>query len=351
MVALDSMSDHILIVQLRQLGDIMLTTPVLREIKRERPKARITFLSHAMGRMVLEDCPYLDEHFVYDESAGLAAGWQLAKTLRQRHYDLVFDFMNNPRSAFLTRMTGAMERVAFKSARFWAYNTMIQRPKVSDYIVREKFLLLRAAGFTPSNESLVFPWFERHTGPMLHFMSQQTTYRDAPLRVVLSPTHRREARRWPLASYAALADWLVRDRGAQVLWLWGPGEEDTIDKAMGLCQENTLKAPTTSFRESAAIIANADLFVGNSNGPSHIAVATDICSLQLHGHTESMAWCPMTAKHQALQSPQFGRVAMPAMESIVLAAVQEKIVAMDDVIKKQAAWRRERGVRLSWTKR
>src|SRR5690606_12975626 len=88
----------ILVIQLRQLGDILLTTPCLRALKQEFPKARITFLSHAMGRLILDDCPSLDEHFFYDDTWSKMRELRLARTLRARGFDLVFDFMNNPRS-------------------------------------------------------------------------------------------------------------------------------------------------------------------------------------------------------------------------------------------------------------
>jgi ADP-heptose:LPS heptosyltransferase len=120
--------------------------------------------------------------------------------------------------------------------------------------VSEKFALLNAAGFTPTDQSLVLPWAETHTQPLMKCWDQQPNFQSSPMRVVLSPTHRREVRRWPLDSYARLADRLVKEWGAYVMWLWGPGEEAEVDAAIKLCQEQTYKSPKTSFREMAAIV-------------------------------------------------------------------------------------------------
>src|SRR5262249_20340920 len=125
---------------------------------------------------------------------------------------------------------------------------------------------------------------------------------DRPFRIVLSPTHRRVERRWSLENYAKLADYLTKDWGAFVSWLWGPGEEQEIDKVMSLCKEKTYKAPPTTFRELAAFVANHDLFSGNSNGPSHVAIAVGIMSLQLHGFTQASAWSPLNEDHQAVEN-------------------------------------------------
>jgi ADP-heptose:LPS heptosyltransferase len=210
--------------------------------------------------------------------------------------------------------------------------------------VDEKFSLIEAAGFHPSprDRQLILPWFEPHTKPLVRFWGQEAALKDAPLRVVLSPTHRRDLRRWPLSSYAALADKLVQTNHASVIWLWGPGEEALVEEAMSLCQTRTFRAPATNFREMAAFIANCDLFIGNSNGPSHVAVATRICSLQIHGPTNAASWCPMTPQHQALQAVR-GR-----MEEISVEALWEKLESMRPELEAFAAKRRTAGLRLNW---
>jgi heptosyltransferase-3 len=343
--------ERILLVQLRQLGDILLTTPCLRAIKRERPKAKLTFLSHTMGRLVLDHCPFLDEHFFFDEKTSISEQLRLMRTLRERHFDVVIDFMNNPRSALYTWITAGLERIAFSSARRPAYTRLVPRPEPGRYIVQEKFDLLAAAGLArPTDERLVLPWFEVHTQPFMRLWAESQLFKDAPYRIALSPTHRRVARRWPLASYAALADRLATEWGAAVVWLWGPGEEGEIDAAMALTKTKTIKAPKTSFREMAALVGNMHLFVGNSNGPSHVAVADGICSLQLHGHTDARAWCPMTPEHQALQSPEFGAGTrhLARMDLISVDAVWDKLTAMRPTIDAFRATARAQRPRLVW---
>ena len=348
---------RILVIQLRQLGDILLTTPCVRALKVSGGGAaehsgknlgehepEIVFLSHPMGRLVLSDNPYIDEHVTYDPNGGWRREWQLAQELRARRFDLVFDFMNNPRSAFYARMTGAPRRLAFRSARWPAYTQTIARPQEADYIVREKFKLLSAGGFKASDERLVFTWNEADTKAYRDFAAAVPAVASAPLRVVLSATHRREIRKWPLANYAALADRLVREWGAAVLWLHGPGEEGVVDQAMALAKEHTFKMPPTSFRGMAAFLAHCDLFIGNSNGPSHVAVAVDTPSLQLHGHTRAASWCPLNKRHQALQSPEFGNKPVPTMDAIALAAVWHQLDVMRPMIEATAAAKRENPV-------
>ena len=335
----------ILVIQLRQLGDILLTTPVLRELKRNMPGCNVTFLSHQMGKLILDDCPYIDDYFTYGTDWTLRQEVSLAATLRARKFDYAFDFMNNPRSALYALGSLARERVAFRSARWWCYNQWVPRQGPKQYIVRDKFRILDSVGIKTNPDQadhLILPWFEKDTAPLMRFVGQHPWASDAPLRIAISPTHRRDVRRWPLERYAALADFLARNWGAFVVWLWGPGDESEIDAVISMCRETTYKAPKTTFRELAALTANVDLFIGNSNGPSHVAVATGTPSLQLHGPTNAWAWCPQTDRHMALQGQNM------TMAEIGLASVITKLESMQPMLMGCANNRRAAGMRVHW---
>lgn len=330
---------RILMVQLRQLGDILLTTPCIRELKAFYPDAEIDFLSHKMGKHILQDNPDLFQLLTYGEDDGIYAQLTLIRKLRQRKYDLVMDFMYNPRSALLSALSGAKKRLAFPSRRSFAYNEIVSQPSDSQYIVQEKFAYLRHVGASPQDESLVLPWFQKHMGPYLQ--AKDTFFADTKqMRVVLSPTHRRKVRQWPVERYAKLADVLTRDWGAKVMWIWGPGEEEFVKQVQGLCQEESNLSPKTSLRELAALLANCDLFIGNSNGPSHIAVSTGIPSLQLHGPTIAQAWCPMTAIHGSIQKGSMG--------AISLGDVHQGLENLVPALKKRLEARQTFGDRIWW---
>ena len=340
------MPQKILLIQLRQLGDIMLTTPCIRAVKEAYPDAQVSFLSHPMGALILKGNPWLDHLYTYDPKDK----WQelkLISRLRQQSFDLVLDFMNNPRSAFYSLLVGKKERLSFSSSRRFAYTKTIERAKESDYIVREKFRLLRSAGIFPAKENLCLPWGNEHTAPLKELLAIES-FQKAPLRVVLSPTHRRPVRQWQAQKFADLSDRLTRKWGAQILWIWGPQEKEFVEEIRALCAHETLICPQTGFRELAAVIANTDLFVGTSNGPSHVAVAVDTPSLQLHGPTQMDAWCPQSERHRAIQSALHLTDKEGSMAAITGEEVWQKLEAFRPYLEKKAKFRRENGDRMSW---
>lgn len=329
---------RILLIQLRQLGDIILTTPCIRELRKSFPHSQIDFLTHKMGHLILDDNPYLNKVYSYHETDSWLKQLKVLKELRAQSYDVVVDFMYNPRSALWVLFSGAKKRYAFPSRRAWAYTDIVPQLGYSDYIVTEKFELIKALGAQCEDISLSLPWNEKHMGPYLQH-KKSLFPDDKTIRVALSPTHRRKERQWPGHLYIELANELQK-HGAYVIWIWGPGEEEFVRNLQSQTSSPSMLAPKTSFRELAALLANVDLFIGNSNGPSHVAVSCDTPSIQLHGPTYAVSWCPNTEEHRSIQEE--------AMTDIKLSQVLGVYNQMSDVLEKTCGARLKKGDRMSW---
>jgi ADP-heptose:LPS heptosyltransferase len=275
-----------------------------------------------MGRLILADNPLLDEHLVMPAES-LVKQVHFLWSLRQRKFDLVVDFMGNPRSALATFATRAPARLGYKSARDWAYTQRLTRESGFDYIVKEKMRMLAPIGLASEDNRLILPWDKAHSRSVIGWIHESSRFEVSKLRVCLSPTHRRINRKWPGAFWAGLAKKLNDEMGASVVWLWGPGEEQEVEQIKNSCETQTFMAPKTTFRELAALIAQCDLFIGNSNGPSHVAVAVNTPSVQLHGPTDAPSWCPMTERHRVVASKEITDITVDGVLSVVRKMITE----------------------------
>lgn len=333
----------IVVIQLRQLGDILLTTPAVRALKKKWPHSRLIFVSHSMGKLVLSGNPYIDEHLTYSER--FTSTLKIIRNLRKLKPDLLIDYMFNPRSALISLLSGAKYRVSFQSKRAFAYHKLVPRPSSEKYIVSEKLELLDALGVEDDGLRLDLSYEPSDLLTTVKFLESNLS-RDS-VKVVISPTHRRVQRRWPLKKYAAISDFLTLNWQAEVIWVWGPGEEDFIVEGLSYCEQKAFKAPKTSFRELAALLANVHLFIGNSNGPSHVAVSTGICSVQLHGHTLGYSWCPNTVKHQFIQAEDFGKT-FENLDSINTDQVVDKLEKIKPTVVSYKTAKDQYGVKSNW---
>ncbi len=110
----------------------------------------------------------------------------------------------------------------------------------------------------------------------------------------IHPGARPPARRWPVDSFAIVADALAQRFDAQILLTGGPGEEQTVQAVMDAMHTPTVSfAGKTSLGSLAALISRFDLFVSNDTGPSHIACAVDCPSVTLFGPADVRRWAPL----------------------------------------------------------
>ena len=109
-------AERILVIQFRQIGDVLLSTPVLRALRQHYPQSYIAFLTEPSPGRVLQGNPFLDAVLIRPRHATWHQQWQLWRQIRCQRFDLVIDLIGNPRSALLTYLSGAKHRLAF--ARF-----------------------------------------------------------------------------------------------------------------------------------------------------------------------------------------------------------------------------------------
>ena len=325
----------VLIIQLRQLGDILLTTPVIRALKEHAPDVQVDFMTYPMGKLIIPGNSLVRRHVIAPQR-GVGPALRFLREIRRERYDVILDFMATPRSAVIARLIPADQRIAFQTTRAPFYSVVMPRGIGNQYIVREKFELLKPIGVLAPDVRMMLPWKEQDAHVAQIFLQDCASFANSKRRVILSPTHRRPERQWPAERWAELALWLERSQQASVLWAWGPGEEQEIDRLIKLSSGAGVKMPKTTFRELAAMTANCDLFIGNSNGPSHVAVAVNTPSLQLHGPTSATSWCPHTLRHRAVQRER--------MVEILTADIQAAVVDLWPVVDEHAKQVRVHGL-------
>jgi ADP-heptose:LPS heptosyltransferase len=236
---------------------------------------------------VLEGNPNIDRVMLYEPRK--AFGWLSA--IRRERYDLVLDFLGNPRTALLTRASGAALRAGpNRMARRWAYNRLFPHPAPAPYSAEEKMLSLSVLGFAPKAE----PRPRVHLAPDRRERARATLAELGPgpwLGIV--PGSRRDTRRWPAASYGRLAR-LASDRlGRRGLVLWGPGERPLAEETVRRSGGTAVLAPETPhLLDLAATLEACSAVVTNCNGPKHLAVAVRTPTLTLHFSSDPAAWNP-----------------------------------------------------------
>lgn len=292
---------RVLLIKLRAIGDVVLATPALAEARCAWPEAEIDFLTEPACRQVLEGNPDVSEVLLHDPRAPLRKQVDFVRRIRARSYELVVDLFGNPRSAWLTLLSGARTRVGFAFRfRKMAYNVRVAPRGHLVHEVEFNLDALRAMGVAVGNPRVHFPVpvaAKRYVEDFLASMGLS----DALL-VGLNNSGGWPAKRWVPEKAAELARRLVEHEQAAVIVLWGPGEENQMRQVATMAGRGALLAPPTDLHQLAALLARLRLLVTTDSAPMHIAAAVGTHVVALFGPTNPLLQGPYGPGHVVVRN-------------------------------------------------
>lgn len=284
--------EKILIIKLRAVGDVVLSTIVLENLRDAFPSARIDFLTEDYCKEVVLGNPILNQVVTYDKKYKMGLpplkrfreNIKFLSNIHNQAYDMVIDFFGNPRSALITWFSGAKMRIGYDfRIRKLAYNKVIIS-RANDIHEAEWHLdALRAISVPISSKNLNF---EVGTGSreFANAFWEEQKLNGANV-VAVNFSGGWATKQWHLNKWAKVVNYLIEKQNARVLVLWGPGEKDKALELQKLTKNKSLLIPPTNLKQLAAILKKTKLMVTSDSGPMHIAAAMKTPCVALFGPT------------------------------------------------------------------
>lgn len=314
---------RILLIRLRQIGDVVFTTPAVAALRARFPSAHLTYVVEPAAAAVVEANPHLAEVVVAPRQhglGGLAADVRLGRRLRRSRFDLAIDFHGGPRASLLAWLSGARQRIGYDvPGRGWMYTHRVRRPREirPRHAVENQWDLLEVLGVSPPSPS-TFPVEMRIDPATQAAVEERLRAHGVPAHAALVVVHVSAGnpfRRWPLPSFAAVAAALVgEDPRVYVLVTSGPSESDAAARVIE--QARTQLATTDRDRvvscgeltltELRAALETAALYIGGDSGPMHVAATSRVPMVSLYGPTlpvRSAPWRPGVLPALAVEPP------------------------------------------------
>ncbi len=303
------MPRKVLLIRLRLIGDVVLTTPAIRAVRRALPDAHLTYLVEPHAAAAVVGNPQLDEVIVAPLTRGLArlrGDAALALRLRRARFDTVVDFHGGPRSSLLAWASGAPRRVGYDvSGRSWMYTHRIHRPRGhrQRHSVDNQWDLVEAAfpGIPrpdPSTDPVEMPDSDAARARIAARLAAMGVLPDTSY-VVIHVGAGNEFRRWPEDRFAALVAALyAAEPKRRIILTTGPGQAETVEAvrraavAAGVPHEAAAAACDLDLAELRALLEGASLFLGGDSGPAHVASTTAVPMVVVFGPTTPAVWGP-----------------------------------------------------------
>jgi lipopolysaccharide heptosyltransferase II len=307
---------RILLVRPRLIGDVILTTPAIRALRRRFPDAELLYLVESLAAPVVAANPHLTDVLVVDHSRGwdrLRDDVTMARALRGKRIDVAIDFHGGPRSAWFTWASGAPVRVGYDiRGRMWMYTRVVRRPRNAGprHSMLNQWDLLAAVDAalatppTRDGDRVEMPADPSARASVDRRLTSMGVAADDSI-VVLHVSARNPFRRWPEASFAGVAADLVRGHGRRwVLVVGGPSDREAAGRVLaqardlaGSDADRLVAGEGWSLAELRALMDRAALFMGGDSGPMHVAATSDVPIVALYGPTVPDQWAPWRPRH------------------------------------------------------
>lgn len=302
----------ILIIRLRQIGDVVFTTPAIAALRARYPSAHLTYVVEPAAAAVVQANPHLNEIVVAPRTSGLGgfvSDVGLALQLRRRAFDIAIDFHSGPRASLLAWLSGAPRRIGYDvPGRGWMYTDRVARPRTRRprHAVENQWDLLDVLGLAPPSPSTC-PAEMRSDPEVGRAVADRLRGHGVPSDaavVVMHVSAGNPFRRWPLASFADAAAALVRAHDhVHVVVTSGPSEADAarqvIESARALLEgaacTRILSCGELTLTELRTLLDTAALYIGGDSGPMHVASTSRVPIVSLYGPTLPVRSAPWRA--------------------------------------------------------
>lgn len=259
---------RILIIHTAFIGDIVLSTPLIKKIKDTYPDSDITYVTTPSGEAILKNNPHLNNIIVYDkrgEHKGISGVWQLGKRLRYENFNMVITPHRYLRSSILSWLSRSPIRKGYDIASgSCLFTEKIKYDRTKHEV--EKLLSFVDPENKKRYEIELYPGEkEKMKGDNLW---KENLLEDKKV-VVLAPGSKWFTKQWPVEYFNKLAESLKKLSNVRLIVVGG---KDEIN--LPIEKENTIDMRgKTSLLELADILSRADVVVTNDSSPIHIASA------------------------------------------------------------------------------
>jgi len=296
------------------VGDAVMAIPALEGIRRARPGAEICVWARPAVADLFAGQPFADRILRY-EFRDIHRGWlgreRLAGELRREEFDVAVLLQNAFEAAWLTWRARIPERIGYaRDGRGRLLTRAIRVPRKGEIPGHESHYyleLLRGAGWIEDRPLIpaIRLSVSEQARNAAESILRRAGARESAWRCAIAPVASYGAAKcWPAERFTLLADRLISECDADVIFFGTPDEKEI---AVGICSAMKSRAISlvgeTSSGELAALFSSCSLFIGNDSGAMHVAAAAGLPVIGIFGPTDPQGTAPVTEQFTLIHEP------------------------------------------------
>jgi heptosyltransferase-2 len=271
-----SQVNRILVITLSNVGDIILTTPVINALSKEFPGVRIDVMVGPQGRDIFNKDPRIFKVIIYDKHLPIGEKRRLQLKLKKLRYDLVVDIRNTVFPILIAPK--------YRTATIQRFPRAVMHSRAR-HLHRLKSLGIENV------ENVSYIHITKEDEEHVDNLIKENGIKE-PI-VVVNAGAKSHLKRWSPEGFAEVADRLITECKASVV-LVGLKEDEAIvkDVTSRMKQNPYVLVDKTNIRQLAALLKRAKLLVTNDSAPLHLGCAVGVKVAALFGPTDPNKYGP-----------------------------------------------------------
>lgn len=299
---------NILVIKLKQPGDVLVSSPVVAALDEAWPQAQISYLVAQGTEEMIADHPLLDRVYVARRrGATIRDTLAFLRELHRARFDLVLELSGGDRGAFLSWVTGAKERLGFAygGRAFWhrfCFTRLLPVPPLKMHLVEHNLEVVRALGVEPRAPRLQFFWKPEVEARIRDLLAAHS--REPGGFVVVHPGAGWRFKCWTPKGYARIIDFLQEEKHLPVILTGSQAahEQELVAAILQECRTTPLNlVGQLTLKELGAFLSKARFFFGMDSAPMHLAVAVGTPAVALFGPSGDFNWGPWGESHLVIK--------------------------------------------------
>ncbi|MBI5464580.1 MAG: lipopolysaccharide heptosyltransferase II [Ignavibacteriales bacterium] len=278
-----------LVIQTAFIGDVILTLPMIQELKRHVPSAHIDLIVIPRSADLLRNHPSIREVIQFDKQKsdkGVFRLWRIAQMLRSKKYDAALIPHRSMRSAALAFLAGVPMRVGFDvSVSRFAYTHVVRYDKLKHEADRNAALL---APFGINLQTKVLPTLHPTNSDVeaVNLVVKKFGWDSTANVIAVAPGTVWNTKRWPKEKFIELVR-LLLTKGLRIVMVGGAEDVELCGQIVQASESESVRAVAgqLGLLESAALIQQCSVVISNDSAPMHMAMAMRTPVVAIFGAT------------------------------------------------------------------
>jgi len=294
----------ILVIQTAKIGDVVCSTPVFREIKKYYPKSFLSVLIIPLTKGILVNNPYIDEIILFDKKkySKISEISKFIKGIKKRKFNWSFSLTPGILNSSISFWAGIPNRVITTSkystqgAKLISiFNNYHLEYKRHTLALRHYLNLLKFININQVSEKKEIFVGSSEENKAIQFF-KKNNLKQGDFLVGISVTAGKEFKEWAPNKFSQLADRIIDELKARVIFTGSERDKITIKKVQFLMKNKSLRVTKFKLIELISLLKRMSLFIGVDTGPLYIANALEVPVIDIAGPCSMKSQCPIGKK-------------------------------------------------------